>query len=113
MFRTTSGEKKLRQRIKLCAAAALSLALALGLAPSITAHSWYPEECCSGQDCAPADAVYTDTRGRLIVVVGQRRVLVPPGTVARLSPDNRTHVCLVDDPYGEALIRCLFAPALI
>ena len=57
----------------------LAAVIAIASAPTAFAHSWYPKECCSGQDCMLADGVYTDTGGNRIVKVGYRRVWVPPG----------------------------------
>jgi hypothetical protein len=91
-------------------ALALSVFTALGLTPA-KAHSWYPNECSSSHDCMPADRMYTDTGGNRILVVGQRRVWVPPGFAVRSSPDNRIHVCFTDDVWGYQAPRCVFMPA--
>ena len=34
--------------------------LTIGLGSHAEAHSWYPNECCSTYDCAPADAIAPD-----------------------------------------------------
>lgn len=75
------------------------------------AHSWYPKECCLDHDCMSADGLYTDVAGNRIVVVGSRRVWVPPETNIRPSPDGRIHICFDDDVWGFQMPRCLFMPA--
>jgi hypothetical protein len=76
-------------------------------------HSWYPRECCSNHDCMPADDVERDTQGITVVTVGHRRIWVPRGFAARLSPDNRIHICFVVSPEEgiPAVLVCLFLPA--
>jgi hypothetical protein len=91
-------------------ALALSVLTGLGFTPA-KAHSWYPKECCSGQDCMLADGIYTDTGGNRVVKVGHRRVWVPPGFPVRPSPDARIHICFTDDVYGYQMPRCVFMPA--
>jgi hypothetical protein len=63
--------------ILLCALNAL-------LPSSVRAHSWYPHECCSGFDCMPAESIYSDRIGK-VVVVGKVRVRIP----ANFSPRVR------------------------
>ena len=94
----------------------LVLLLTVGVTWPAGAHSWYPHECCSNQDCVAADAVETDGRGGRTVLVGQLQIPIPHGTMPRPSPDGRVHVCFQSwaaDQYGLptfALI-CLFLPA--
>ena len=54
---------------------------------------------------------YIDARENTIVIIGQRRVWIPPGFAVRSSPDHRIHVCFTDDVYGYQAPRCLFMPA--
>jgi hypothetical protein len=57
------------------------------------AHSWYPKECCSNQDCMPVDQVGANADGGAMVFVGSRRIPIPSYLRARSSPDGRTHIC--------------------
>lgn len=80
------------------------------------AHSWYPRECCSNQDCMMADAIEADGRGGRSVLVGQVRIPVPDGTQPRPSPDGRIHACFrswAGDLNGLQTFSliCLFIPA--
>ena len=80
------------------------------------AHSWYPKECCSNQDCVAADAMETDVDGGKVVVVGHTRIPIPHGFTVRSSPDGRVHVCfrtVAGEQYGgpDHLPLCLFLPA--
>jgi len=80
------------------------------------AHSWYPKECCSNQDCVPADAILDNEHGGKIVVVGQTNIPIPDNFIARSSPDNRIHVSFrttAGEQYGgpSFIPLCLFVPA--
>src|SRR5262245_56247081 len=75
------------------------------------AHSWYPKECCSDDDCMPADGISTDIRGDLSVHVGKRRVWVPKGFSIRPSRDHRIHICFHIDDHKFLMPLCLFLPA--
>jgi hypothetical protein len=79
------------------------------------AHDWYPTECCSQHDCTPAKAIHIDARGGTNVIVGDVRIAIPPGFVARSSPDGRVHVCFRTfggDIDGNIVLMpiCLFLP---
>jgi hypothetical protein len=88
--------------ILLCALNAL-------LPSSVRAHSWYPHECCSGFDCMPAESIYSDRIGK-VVVVGKVRVRIPANFSPRPSPDGQIHVCYTQGEFGFPLARCLFLP---
>ena len=87
----------------------LSCAIHVLLLASASAHSWYPNDCCSGFDCMPADSIHSDRLGK-VVVVGKVRVRVPANFSPRPSPDGRVHVCFTDGEFGVPLARCLFLP---
>jgi hypothetical protein len=96
----------------LCLAA--SLVTASGVPAG--AHSWYPEECCSDDDCVPADAINADDRGATIVSVGDYRIGIPAGLKPRSSPDGRIHICFQvvwGDVDGSSVTVpiCLFLPS--
>lgn len=84
-----------------------------GLSPSwCSAHSWYPKECCSDQDCMPADRIETDAHGDLRVIVGPLRIWVPRGFAIRPSLDRRIHICFREEKDPNFLMPlCLFLPA--
>jgi hypothetical protein len=85
--------------------------LAIGPRFPAHAHSWYPMECCSSNDCMPADAIGTDARGDLVVTVGSLRIWVPHGFAVRSSPDTRAHICFRKDETNFLMPMCLFVPA--
>jgi hypothetical protein len=68
-------------------------------------HSWYPPECCSERDCAPAAAgeVAEDAAGFTVRPDGE---FVPRGQ-EKQSPDGAFHVCR--SAVNGRLI-CLFVP---
>ena len=74
-------------------------------------HSWYPRECCSDKDCMPANFVSTDDRGNMIIVVGDRRIVVPADFAHRTSHDGQSHICFKVDDADHPTPVCLFVPA--
>jgi hypothetical protein len=66
-----------------------------------TAHSWYPHECCSENDCYPvpcAELVLTpegDVRWKGVLYFRRRMV--------RLSLDEQCHVC-VEEGLGASVL---------
>ena len=106
-----SGQGQIRMTMKTFVVALAALSAGAGSTFPALAHSWYPKECCSGHDCMPADSIITDVRGNRIVIVGDRRVWIPPGFAVRASPDARIHVCFTDDVFGVQAPRCVFMPA--
>jgi len=70
----------------------LAIGLTAGGIPTAYAHSWYPKECCSQNDCAPADRIEMGPRGITAVMVQSanrnstwlRRPLIPRQSYPRL-----------------------------
>jgi hypothetical protein len=93
-------------------ASTLAIGLTTGGMLAAYAHSWYPVECCSQNDCAPADRIETGPRGIIAVMVGNRRIEIPPGFAARSSPDNQIHICFVSSLEARVpwMPLCLFVP---
>jgi hypothetical protein len=93
----------------------LAMLLMAGLEFPVHAHGWYPKECCSNDDCMPADAIATNEQGEKVVIVGHHRIPIPRRLDTRPSPDSQIHICFVileaeyNAPY--ALPLCLFVPA--
>lgn len=88
---------------------ALVAAIALWIIPA-KAHSWYPPECCSGQDCHEADAVTELPDGSARVQVGNDTLVVPPSLKRRQSRDGHYHLCYRKWRDGT-IIHCFFEPA--
>jgi hypothetical protein len=90
----------------------LAIGLTAGGMLAAYAHSWYPKECCSQNDCALADRIESGPRGITAVMVGNRRIEIPPGFAARSSPDNHIHVCFVSSIEAGVpwMPLCLFVP---
>jgi hypothetical protein len=74
------------------------------------AHSWYPLECCSGQDCHEVDSVTELPDGNAKVQVGNDSVLVPRSLKRRPSPDGHYHLCYRKWG-GATFVHCFFEPA--
>lgn len=88
------------------------------LASRARAHSFYDQECCSGQDCAPvekveyvAGALYNGPPGQVdplpVMVVTTRHGMaaVPRNMKVRPSPDGRLHACILN---GRLI--CIYVP---
>lgn len=43
----------------------------------VPAHSWYPEECCSGYNCEFSGPASTNEFGDLVVTDGNRQLVIP------------------------------------
>lgn len=69
------------------------------------AHSWYPSNCCSGDDCRElaSERVRVTPGGYLI----DNRETVPFDK-ARMSPDEHYHGCFPPTMMGK--IGCFWAP---
>jgi hypothetical protein len=82
-----------------------------GLAvPGVHAHSWYPMECCAGQDCHETDMVTEMPDGSAKVQVGNDVVVVPKSMKRRQSPDGHYHLCY--RKWGDStIVHCFFQPA--
>jgi hypothetical protein len=74
------------------------------------AHSWYPMECCSGQDCHEADRVTELPDGSANVQVGSETIVVPRSLKRRASPDGHYHLCYRKWS-DSTVVRCFFEPA--
>lgn len=79
----------------------------------VFAHSFYPWECCSDQDCYPIPVaeVRATPGGWLIVSEG----LTIPFSAARPSPDGRFHICRHGSGKGKTIVLpgkppCFWAP---
>jgi hypothetical protein len=103
--------------ITLLALAGVGGAAALWQAPA-AAHSWYPLDCCSGEDCAPVEnTMWVVPAGggtpRLAVTSKHGTAIVPVGFPVRVSRDDHMHVCMQFDPFGAMEVICLFMPRVL
>ena len=72
-------------------------------------HDWYPVECCSEQDCGPADTVERRADGSYLVTSRGMSVVVPADYQKwRKSPDARIHVCIRKLRSGSEYLICAF-----
>lgn len=91
----------------LTGAALLMLAMCIDSQQS-HGHSWYPSECCSGQDCAPVPEAEISERGAWF----RYKDVEFPKQSTKQSPDDQYHVCYVKPPGmgGQPFIRCMWRP---
>jgi hypothetical protein len=81
----------------------------LGLPQAARAHDWYPLECCSDRDCAPADTVLRREDGSFLVTARGMSVVIPADYQRwRNSPDGRIHVCIRKLRSGSEYLVCAF-----
>jgi hypothetical protein len=86
-----------------------ALALLLALPPATLAHDWYPLECCSDRDCAPADTVERREDGSYLVTSRGMSTVIPADYAKwRRSPDGRIHVCIRKLRSGAEYLVCAF-----
>jgi hypothetical protein len=72
-------------------------------------HDWYPLECCSGQDCGPAETVERRADGSYRVTSRGLSAVIPPDyALWRKSPDGRIHVCIRKLRSGGEYLVCAF-----
>lgn len=74
--------------------------MALALSWQVKAHSWYPPECCSGQDCA--EITHIDLK-KGTVSTKHGTAPITASTKRLESKDNKSHACILG---GRTI--CLF-----
>jgi hypothetical protein len=87
-----------------------SAVVLLLLCGTASAHSWYPMQCCGGQDCAPLPdgSVKFTKAGWLITTTGE----TIPFADTQQSQDEHFHRCRFDANNMSSATRhgCFFAP---
>ena len=90
----------------------IALAVSAGLAvyaQGAPAHDWYPVECCSERDCAPADTVLRREDGSYVVTARGMSAIIPANYANwRRSPDGRIHICIRKLRSGAEYLVCAF-----
>ena len=94
-----------------CAPAVLAVAAWMIASPAVSAHSWYPPHCCTGQDCRKVDRIDYLPDGGLLLHFGGQQVEVPRGFSQQPSQDTDAHVCVFRGASGRWMPRCVFIPA--
>jgi hypothetical protein len=95
-------------RLRRIAFAAASIGLLAGPLGA-PAHDWYPLECCSDRDCAPADTVERRDDGSYLVTSRGMSAVIPADYARwRRSPDGRIHVCIRRLRSGAEYLVCAF-----
>lgn len=83
------------------------------LAPhAVSAHGWYPIECCHNMDCAPVDSAERNGTGGLTVTSRHGTGIVPDSMRRRESRDQQMHVCMQPGSDGRMRVICIFIPPL-
>ena len=94
-----------------CAPAVLAVAAWMIASAPLSAHSWYPPHCCTGQDCRKVDRIDYLPDGGLLLHFGGQQVEVPRGFSQQPSQDTDAHVCVFRSASGRWMPRCVFIPA--
>ena len=101
------------------------ISIILGIHQPAKSHSWYPPECCSDKDCAPALAFFNkDGSITLTSIHGTATLPFDQKYKIQSSEDNDWHVCLIPDfddggPFrepketGAYRVMCVFAPGVV
>ena len=95
----------------------LVLATLFAICPAFpaVAHSWYPRECCRDYDCAPIETLtqlvsLSGGAPQLVVTSKHGKAIVPRNFPVRELRDDRAHVCMQFDEFGDMQVICLFVP---
>lgn len=99
---------------KLILSIVTSLSVGYVAAASAEAHSWYPQSCCSNQDCEaiPIDGIVETNDGYHVTYLSPRFGAIDeyiPRNTVRLSEDGSFHGCWRKDKASPRRI-CFFAP---
>ena len=87
--------------------------LLAALASPVSAHDWYPIECCHGMDCAPVERIEMQEGASLVVTSKHGTGVVPATMPRRESKDHRMHVCMRPASPSGVRIICVFLPPQI
>lgn len=82
---------------------------------SASARSWYPDACVAVDLCAPVDNVSWQTPAdgstlQLFISSPHGKAFVPKNFPVERSKDERIHVCMRYDPFGDLEVTCLLVP---
>jgi hypothetical protein len=87
------------------------------VAPALSggARPWYPDACVAIDLCAPVNSVawlmpVGVSRPHLAISSRHGEAFVPKNFPAQESKDERIHVCLRYDPFGDLEVTCLLVP---
>mgnify|MGYP001544802007 CR=1 FL=1 len=88
--------------------------LAVTLSIPAKAHSWYDQECCNDQDCAPAKQVTEVHNGWKVIDSKGAEHFVPRYGGPRIKPsrDEKYHICVNEDEIGYPYVLCLYIPSM-
>ena len=77
----------------------------------VSAHSWYPWQCCHDIDCGPVlELKYLDD-GKMSVMTKVGIAVVGENFVRQESQDEQMHACMRKSPAdGQMILMCLFVP---
>lgn len=76
---------------------------------TVNAHSWYPSDCCSGQDCAPVTHVLR-VEGGVWLTTLHGTAFAPHNFAWRPSQDAQMHACMrpLAEGNGKMELLCAF-----
>ena len=81
----------------------------------VTAHEWYPKECCNDHDCVPVQSVERVVPAGggdpyLVVKSARGYAVIRSNFPVRQSKDGRMHICIGHYDRDEFEPICFFAP---
>lgn len=94
----------------------LAILIPLLLSFSAVGHSFYPPECCSGQDCYEIESSEVRlTKEGAYIVIATNEIFAHPDSKteirkAHFSPDGKYHRCTPNGERGAVYTICLFVP---
>jgi len=89
--------------------------LTVFLTASAGAESWYPRDCIAIDYCVPLENITrsTPTMGatpQIVISSANRSAVVQRNFAVFESQDQRAHVCMRYDSFGDMEVTCLLLP---
>lgn len=82
------------------------------LGAPVLADALYPDLCCP-QTCRAVEPVVPFHSGSSMTGAANiAGMVITENTMIDLSPDDRTHVCVGFDEFGDPELKCLFRPSV-
>jgi hypothetical protein len=83
----------------------------LMMTAAVSAHDWYPRECCRDMDCAPVERAELLPDGSLRLTSNVGTTVVPPSFQRQQSHDHQMHICMARYSHLDNMRPvCLFVP---
>lgn len=83
----------------------LILALVVFASVELKAHSWFPTECCGGDDCQEIVELL-EVNGKWAISTKKQTAIVEKNFSIRPSQDTKQYICI-----ANGKVYCIFMPS--